>query len=492
MTLLERITSSIGKLKISHIVIIGLIFRLVATFFSKGYGFSDDHFETVELAWQLQNHIPAWKPGEIYLFNMIYIYIHVGIFQLCDLLHVPAPEFKMFVVRLFHSISSVPFIWLGYKIVAKIASDRTAKIVALALALFWIFPFMSVRSLREFICITPLFIAFYHLENTQLSTKNLIWAAVGFGIAFIFRLQIVFFPIGAGIYLLTQYKWKETLLLASFTIVFLMLTQGVFEYFYWGNPFASLVAYVEYNATSSGAYPNGPWYMFIFTILGLAIPPISLFLMAGYFKAFKKYPIMFWGSLAFIVFHSLFPNKQERFILPFFPVFILLGIVGIEQFISEAKFKIFSNTSFRISLTISLVINILALFVLTFTYTKKSRCETMSWFYNQKVEAIIFANAGGNPFIPKFYADQNFISYQLKSGSDVDILKAEIQSTGKIPTYIVVTGENDLEKTKANIYKMYPNIVKMASFTPSFVDMIAYYLNPRHNVNETWTVYKIE
>ncbi|MFN0049638.1 MAG: glycosyltransferase family 39 protein [Cytophagales bacterium] len=492
MTSLERITSSIDKLKISQIVIIGLILRLLATFFSKGYGFSDDHFETVELAWQLQNHIPAWQPGEIYLFNMFYIYIHLAIFQLCDYLHLPAPEFKMFMVRLFHAIVSVPFIWLGYKMVAKIASDRSAKLVALALALFWIFPFMSVRSLREFICITPLFIAFYHLENTQLSTKNLIWAAVGFGIAFIFRLQIVFFPIGAGIYLLTQYKWKETLLLASFTIAFLMLTQGVFEYFYWGNPFASLVAYVEYNATNSGSYPNGPWYMFIFTILGLAIPPISLFLMSGYFKAFKKFPIMFWGSLAFIVFHSLFPNKQERFILPFFPVFIVLGIVGIEQFINEAKFKIFTNAWFRISLAISLVINIVALSVLTFTYTKKSRCEAMSWFYDHKAEAIIFANAGGSPSSPKFYGNQNFLSYELKSEADVEPLKTQIQSTGKRPTYIVVTSETELEKTMANISKIYPNIVEMASFTPSFVDMIAYYLNPKHNVNETWTIYRIE
>ena len=46
-------TKYLDLLNLKKIILIGLFFRLLAAIFSKGYAFTDDHFEIVELAQNL-------------------------------------------------------------------------------------------------------------------------------------------------------------------------------------------------------------------------------------------------------------------------------------------------------------------------------------------------------------------------------------------------------------------------------------------------------
>jgi hypothetical protein len=55
-----------------------------------------------------------------------------------------------------------------------------------------------------------------------------------------------------------------------------------------------------------------------------------------------------------------------------------------------------------------------------------------------------------------------------------------------------MSGDKEKEQRLSKIKKLYPSVQFVKSFRPGFVDNIAYRLNPKHNENETWFVYKIK
>jgi hypothetical protein len=52
----------------------------------------------------------------------------------------------------------------------------------------------------------------------------------------------------------------------------------------------------------------------------------------------RKHPLLFWPSFLFFAFHNYFPNKQERFILPILPLFIIAGVIGWCMYMDKSKF----------------------------------------------------------------------------------------------------------------------------------------------------------
>lgn len=293
-----------------NIFILSILFRIIAVVFAKGYAFSDDHFEVIEVAnkWLLGQSLAP--NGEVYIFNLFYIIFHSAILWLCNAVYITNPDTQMFVVRLVHEAISLLSILYGYKIAqllwrktnttsSNFYINKAPEIVALLLGVFWLFPFMSVRSLREFVCIPFLLIGFYYLlrswyNNTEkFVSKPLAIGAFFLTIAFIIRLQTMFFPFGVGLAFLLNKQWKKAIGFALLFLLFLSATQFLFDYLYWGNPLASLLAYVQYNAENYKDYPNAAWYLYIFTILGVFIFPASLLFIAGYFKNIMQNLLLF-------------------------------------------------------------------------------------------------------------------------------------------------------------------------------------------------------
>lgn len=486
--------SLLKKISFAQILWLAAGLRLLAIIFSKGFGFSDDHFEVVEIAQGLLEGKKAWAEGEIYLFNLIYIYILTGIFGFCEWVGNPDPYFKMLLTRIFHGSVSMLTVYYGYKLVEKTEGKNQATIVGLLFAGFWLFPFLSVRNLREFICIPALMAAFYYLSFEQKRTKHIIIAGSCFALAFVFRLQIVFFPIGVGVYLIFRKEFKTLIILTLSTLGFLSITQFLFDYLYWGNPLASLLAYADYNANHSGEYPNAPWWHYLGTIAGLGLPILSFFLLFFSYSGRKKYPEVFWGTLFFLVFHSAFPNKQERFILPLFPFLFILGFSGI-KLAQEAGNKWVLGKFYKISLWIFIISNGIALSVLTVTFSKKSRVEALYWFYKKpEIKNVVLASGGGIPFPPTFYAGHPMEFIKIESDRSLDEINKELSDKSLKPTHIILTGTKKINEAFRKLVLVFPNkkFVLEAEFEPGIVDNIAYWMNPTNNVNETWFVYSIK
>jgi hypothetical protein len=496
-TITQRLLKYWEKNPLASLLIIAAIPRLISVLFSKGYGMSDDHFLIIEVAQRWIEGIYHWyNRNEPFLQSIIYPGVHSVLFWLMDKAGLSDPQLKMYVVRFIHGAYSLLIVYYGYLITRRISGEKKARMVGLALALLWCLPFLSVRNLREIICIPPLLAGFYYLQlaEDKRPVWNVIFCGFLFSVAFILRFQSILFGVGLGLYLLSQLRIKDIFL---FSLGFAVgaLIEGMAEWYAWGTPFITLYNYIIYNIEHAGDYPNGPWYQYFLTVLGLLLPPFSLALAAGFFKNWKKYAPIFWASVVFFVFHSYSPNKQERFIFPLLPFFLMLGITGWMEIVEKSAFWSRQRKLRRGVWIFTLVINSLALLVVSFTYTKRSRVESLYYLYHKSDYRMMIAERdnSGIPLLPWFYLDRWDGAYELTNENTPEDLKASIENGNATrPNYVVFFGDKNIEQRVARVKKVYPTLQPETVINISLVDYIAHVLNPRNNENETAYIYKIE
>ncbi|MBK6526401.1 MAG: hypothetical protein IPG07_13170 [Crocinitomicaceae bacterium] len=87
--------------------------------------------------------------------------------------------------------------------------------------------------------------------------------------------------------------------------------------------------------------------MYVLVLMGSCLAPLGLLLGFGFFRSAKKYFYIFIPVLLFILFHSFYPSKQERFILPVLPLFIILGVLGFGIIIKKTTGKAVWNFSWK-------------------------------------------------------------------------------------------------------------------------------------------------
>lgn len=512
---------------VSVILFIALGIRLLAAFFSKGFAFSDDHFDVITIAQGWLDGLPMWLNEPMPpRHSMLYALTHYAIFYVLEALGIFSPEVKMTVVRLVHALYSLLVVYFGYKLTERLSNKANARLVGLMLALVWFMPFMSVRNLVEMVCIPPYLAAFYLMvkqeQNSRKRVMPYFWAGALFALAFVFRYHTVLFGAGAGLVLLYKRQWREAVAVLLGFIVTAFLIQGTIDIIFFDYPFHSIVAYFLYNTENAENFSTGPVYRFALTILGFLVPPISAFLVVGYAKTAKLAPKLFWGGLIFFVAHSLFPNKQERFILPLLPLIMILGVIGWQQFVRNSGFWHKRRKLLAVSWGFFWVLNLLATVGMAFTYTKKSRVAPLVYLSEKpNLDAIVLEF--GNHSVkkpPLFYLgrmsavhedylkDEHLVYQEYLTGQkqlpenfamvytlNEDKTPAELQeqlagSTYR-PDYVVVVGTDDLEERMGRLHQLFPNLKLDHTITPSLYDKLLHLLNPRVHKDERVQIYEV-
>ena len=267
------------------ILFAGLIIRLLAVIFSKGFGWIDDQFLVIEIAqsWVDGTDYYHWLPGTPGNagptgFSFFYPGLHYLFLSFLEWLHIFDPQVKMLFVRLIHALWSMLIVYFGFRIARHFSDRKTASQIGWVLALLWFFPFLSVHNLVEFVSVPFLLWGLFLIIKNEDSSKNYIFLFAGIllGMAFNTRFQTILITGGFGLVLLYNKKWKQTILVAAGVLISIFLVQGLIDWIIWGKPFTQLIHYVTYNTTHSGEYTSGPWYVYTLFILGMLIPPVSL------------------------------------------------------------------------------------------------------------------------------------------------------------------------------------------------------------------------
>jgi len=495
MIYIKQINNLWEKKPLLVIMLLAILFRVLAAIFSKGFGMLDDHFQVIEVAQGWLEGKDMWlnAPDTIHR-SLVYPGLHYILFSILESIGITDPQLKMTFVRFIHASYSLLIVLFGYLITKQISDIKTARKVGLVLALFWILPFMSVRNLVEVVCIPPIMIGFYFTLKEE-NSKNWYISGLFFGLSFVFRYQIFIIIGGVIIVLIVLKKFRILAIFTAGLLTSILLVEGLVNLIVWGSPFSPIINYVTYNIRARYGYVTGPWYSYLLLLLGVLIPPASIFMLYGFLRSWKKWTILFWPTFLFLIFHSYFPNKQERFILPILPLLIILGFAGFEEYVKKSRFWQTKDRLLKGCWLWFWVINIILLIVVTFTYSKKNRIETLYYLSSkQDIEGIIWeSHHKATPFIPVFYLNQDIPFYKYPQSRSTEEIKAEIISSGNPPpNYIVFLGEKGIEHRIQRFEEDFSSYLMLETkVSPSFIDAILYKLNPSKNVNQLSYIYKI-
>ncbi|MFK5856951.1 MAG: glycosyltransferase family 39 protein [Bacteroidota bacterium] len=482
------------------ILLVGLFFRLLATVFSMGYGWHDDQFLIVEIAQSWVDGIDyySWLPSADGTrvpegFSFFYVGIHYLLFIFFEFVGINDPQIKMLFVRWIHALWSILVIYYGFKITLQLSNLSNAKLVGWILAVFWIFPMISVRNLVEYVNIPLMLYGLWLVIKNEKNTSYLpwLWAGIIFGIAFNIRFQTMLITGAIGLVTLIHGRWKSTFFLGIGVLIPIIIIQGGVDYFTWDKPFIQLIEYVNYNLHNAANYIVSPWYTYLLFLAGILIPPVSLFILAGFFQQWRKLLIIFFPILLFLIFHSYYPNKQERFVITIVPMLIIIGVIGWQQ-IKEKYFKSSTARSIvRYSWVFFWVINFIVLLPITVMYSKKARVESMSYMSqygdinNFLIEDI---NQTVLRFPPQFYLG-NWYNYNTLMKDDIFsefVISNSNKPVSEQPGFVLFYQPDEIEDRVSKLKTVYPELEFETIIEPGFMDRVMHWLNP---INDNQNIY---
>lgn len=511
-------------------MLLALFVRLLAVFFAKGYMMHDDHFLTVEPAssWAAGSNFNNWAPGigndrpHPEPISFFYLGFLALFFKGFLMLGIDNPDTQMYLIRLIQALYSLLIVYYGFKITELLSGKKNALLVGLLLALIGILPNFSVRNLVEIVCIPPLLIGYWLLlKNAHKAEKTtflsrlvsipsvdwklstIIGAALIMGLTVGVRYQTGLWIALVGLVILIQSNFKNAFLFGVFSFATFFLTQIDDVILWGGEPFQHLKGYFDYNTEHRNNYPGSPFAYLSF--IGIFIlPPVSLFLVLGFFRKFKKYLIISLPLLGFVLFHVIYPNRQERFILPALPFVVMIGVIGWNEFVAKSSFWLSKKSLLRGSWAFFWVINTVVMVVLCFTYSKKSRVEAMLYLYNQhdcKNYALEFTHLRGASMLPQFYSGIWTRYYYWNEDVNIEEVVAHMPNEEQItadllipcpePNYYIFYDDEKLEERVARIKSLKPTLTFQATIEPGWFDVALHRLNPK-NMLEKMHIYKVE
>jgi len=320
--------------------------------------------------------------------------------------------------------------------------------------------------------------------------------------------------------LLYQKQWRALFLFILGLLLLATLIQGTIDVVFFDYPFHSVVTYFFFNTGHANEYSSGPVYRFLLTILGFLVPPVSVYLLWGYVRTARLTPMLFWGGLLFFVAHSLFPNKQERFILPLLPLIMILGFIGWQQFVKQSGFWRTHPQWLHYTWNFFWVLNLLVALAMAFTYTKKSRVAPLVYLSEkQNLQGILLEYGDHSAKMPPLFylgrlsaqaedfqddpknkwrdfkqdtslRQQFVLVYTLNDEKPLSKLTTEI-NPAYAPNYVVLVGQDDQEKRLQRLRSLYPRLKLEHTIAPSVYDQILHLLNPRVHKDEHVRIYQI-
>ncbi|MFN4083846.1 MAG: ArnT family glycosyltransferase [Bacteroidia bacterium] len=492
----------IERLSLTKILVIALFFRVCAAIFSPGYGMYDDHFYTIEIAqeWAEGLNLNHWLPdnetpeagGHPHFYARV-LWLFMLVFKV---LGIANPMTKMLIIRLVHAFYSLLVIFYTFKIVKQLSNEYTAKLVSFILAIVWFLPMMSVRNLVEVVCIPPMLAAMWLLIKENKNLSKFLFAGLLMAIAVSIRYQNLLVLGGMGLASLINKEFKKFWGLSFGSAIGLLLTLGLYEYLIWGKPFAEIIGYYKYNINNSGAFPNGPWYNYILLISGLFLIPFGLVLWPGYIIYWRKYLLLWLPSLLFFAFHSYFPNKQERFILPVATIMFSVGMAGWVHIYQNKNFINKWVGLQKASIWFFILINTSALLFISFSSTKISRVNAMYFFFNKpNVQCYAIEKSYSPDFfqLPQFYAGRYMRFYWITSKESENAIAVNDYIKHEnlcMPEYFIFQGDKELSTRLAKTQQVFGKLSYETSIEPSPLDKLMYWLNPV-NENEAMYIFKV-
>jgi 4-amino-4-deoxy-L-arabinose transferase-like glycosyltransferase len=250
-------------------------------------------------------------------------------------------------VRLILPIFAILSVIILYIFVKKMYDKEKAIIAALILATSHMFIFDSLKILPEslFIFLSTLSLYFFYLAIELNKKKYFLFAGITMALSFLDRypgLILVLFYLLYPLFSRKKTEWfKDRMYWLGIILFFVLLVP-----WFWMNqinfksPVGSL--FVEAGTVTDKWY-FGEWYYYFihwieaFGLFGIFAIPGIIFLVDKH-KDFRSKFILLIAAMS-LLFFSLIPRKELRYLLHYFAMYIILLSVGISEFIKWMKLR---------------------------------------------------------------------------------------------------------------------------------------------------------
>lgn len=333
---------------------------------------------------------------------------------------IDSPATLVSIGYIFQALISLFGIWGMFRLGSLFLEDGANRQMVLLYAFFFLMPLVSTRSFLESYSLNTVPWAFYYTIrglSQNKHSRDLFWGALLLGITVIIRFQTGILALIALLFVLYRYRLsKPSFLFAAGGI----LSLGILGFLDWLDgrpPLSTILAYISLNFQgniASASYGKAPWYSYILMFPLLLIPPASFVFFAGFLKTIKSRDTKIWillsGFTVFVLFHTLIPNKLERFIIPVIPLYVVLAYKGFTEFSSHLR---------TLTVRIFWAVNI-PLLLLVFGAKSQSNIIDAAVYLKDKKGAVVLYNvdlwkqayAGFNKSEPPVFREPNsLISY---------------------------------------------------------------------------------
>ena len=416
----------------SLIIVLALAVYTITAFNSHGYYHADEHYQIIEfaglklgthshddLAWEYKSQIrQGIQPIVCFVIFKAFSYININ-----------DPYDLALLLRLLSAIFAIGVTVYFIKQTRTSIDRESDKTVYYLLSFFlWFIPVISVRfSSETWSGIIFLLSLAIYLNDSNAKSKPF-FIGMTLGLSFLFRFQIAFAILGFGLWMLIIERLNVKHLMQMFSSFILIVFLGfIIDSWFYGELVFTPWKYFSKAIIEEPAFDFGtsPWYFYIEKLLRspsyfMGVPIILSFVILTIAKP-KNHLI--WCALPFIIGHSFFSHKEERFL---FPIIYLIPIMLTKSYILINKLIV--NHSFRKGFNYLLFamffsINSIGLIAMGQKSAGLGRMEITKYIHekygNQRINLIF--SSWANPYDPwhglptKFYMEGKMSHYGINN-----------------------------------------------------------------------------
>ncbi|MDX9858384.1 MAG: glycosyltransferase family 39 protein [candidate division Zixibacteria bacterium] len=494
---------------LGFILLVAIALRLPAVIFSKGYMASDDQFETVEIAhrWTYgqvfyDDGIRMWpqRPANEHARFVLYNISLYSVMKLNEAVGINTLDGMMYSIRAIHAGISLLAVWAALQIVLlSTKSRRWAVFGGLAVAGYFLMPFLSVRNLIEMVGGNLWIVAVWLLYRygDDRSDRSLIGAGVMTGLAWMIRFEIAFAALAIPFILWRLHRSPRPALVYTAAVFAMLLLSGVADAIVVDGFAASTVSHIRQVLTEPPPYQT-VWYFYIMVLLGAFIPPFSLLLfgLVGNRKFLREHALLWIPTLVFIVAHTLSISRQERYLIPILPILLVIFVLAI-RYHQQANGWLFRHRRMGIALLAGfLTINTVLLGAFTINYGHRGLVEPLVRMQNiEPFPAMVLVSPGRGRLMPFAYGGgiERLYRTEVVNWHDLDEF-SRLPEAHDSSYFVVIHPHSDDEREQwlDSLKARLGSLTLVTHVGPSTIDAILHFLNPKHNrTHEAW-VYRHE
>lgn len=225
-----------------------------------------------------------------------------------------------------YSLLVIPALYYAGK---ALLSERGAWVCALLGALHFVMPYAGTRLLIESMAMPPLAFGLYLLTSSR--ARRVFLGGAVIGLACWLRYQVAIAAIGFAFAVgVRAYKQGGARRLAHELTAFAgggvvaLIVQGIFDLLTTGVFLGPLVANIAVNMEPPSRLTKSSFSSYLAMWLVLTVPPATLVLVPAMIRAARRLALVTWPFALFVLVHSAIPHKEERFMLPVLPLFLVL------------------------------------------------------------------------------------------------------------------------------------------------------------------------